>query len=968
MYTDLMIIGVFLVLNILIGLYHAKGVKTFKDYVLGKDLSTFVIVCSLVASVMHIGTLGFVSDCYFLGFKAVIAAFIFFLMTYFGSRILTARMAEFLGDYTMAESIGKLYGPVARKITAATVILVMLGLGVAQLKVVLQIVHYTLPSTTQHLAYWLPIVTGLIVILYSVFGGARSIAMTDVFQFLCFGCTFPLIAFLLLRYAKISIAEGWISLKQQAQFVNASDIFSSHSLKIYFFYGMRVLPVMLAPLYIQRLYMAKSIQKAKKVLSRSAGVVLSIRLFALCITVALYLGGHTLARKHDVIHYFMHLTQIPGIKAIIMITVLALLMSTIDSALHLLSVVFVHDLLPLSSFKGVHASIKKLKAIRITILLVGILALYSALTYKGNVYKLIAKGTEIYIPVVSIPWAMSILGFRPRSAVALITMVTSGIFVLYTRFSQSHTYEEANVNLSIAMVMSIGTLILGHYLLPKQPNTGWVGIKDRNPLDLQQQETKRWWLRCVQRFKMVATKKYWESLFPKNAATFILLGIYLISSTLIALWFMQKEYFFPYIYWYIFVMAIGTILAIYPAFHTYKRGGHLILHSIWPVLLFILLFFSTIQFAKLGHFSPMVCALAIVSIGLGTLLLSLKVGIGMLSIAMIVHAYIAPSLPFCTLFWSGYQEVSIELIFAVTITVATLIGFSFYKYLSDKANVKCNVIELARSYERKAALESIYSQVNWSRLDPTYGSEMLQEIGEMLKEPCQQLYAKGEQKLGEDVNSFIKKLSQFSSLLLQSAKEAHSLGLNKQAIQSVAIEPIILKVHSIIHALGEPMQLLLRNQTKIKHLIADPDLFERYLTINLLTISNSAQAIDHIVTLTITDTTLQYHSTNGMQTNNAPTLLPALAFLISTDTHAQSAQATYTVTDEITPVYLPKTEKQLYQAESRQIVQAHGGYVEIIETQKKLTCLYVLPIAGENVMHFKSYNPADLTPTICPTA
>ncbi|TSJ80640.1 hypothetical protein [Cardinium endosymbiont of Dermatophagoides farinae] len=376
---------------------------------------------------------------------------------------------------------------------------------------------------------------------------------------------------------------------------------------------------------------------------------------------------------------------------------------------------------------------------------------------------------------------MAILGFRPRSAVVLITMATSGVFAVYSRFFQSYTHHQGNVNLAIAIVISICTLIFGHYLLPKQPNTGRVGIKDRSPLDLQNQETKRWWLRCLRQFKALATKKYWESLFPKNATTFILLGIYFISSMLIALWFMQKAYFFPYIYWYIFVMAIGTLLAIYPAFHTYKKGGNPILHGVWPVLLFVLLFLSTIQFAKLGHFSPMVCALVVTNIGLGIVLLSLKVAIGMLGVATILDQCIPPSLPFWSLFWAGYNEISIELIFAVTIGVATLIGFSFYKYLCNKATITLNVIELARSYERRAALESIYTQVNWSRLDPTYGSEMLEAMSEMLKAPCEYLYTQGQKKLGEDVNSFIKKLRKFSRLLLQSAKEAHSLGLNKKS-------------------------------------------------------------------------------------------------------------------------------------------------------------------------------------------
>ncbi|WP_243017865.1 MULTISPECIES: sodium:solute symporter family protein [Candidatus Cardinium] len=961
MHTNLIIIGLFLALNILIGLYHAKGVKTFKDYAVGNGLSTFVIVCSLVASISHIGTLGEISDYYFFAFKNLIFFVILLSTTYFGAKVLTIRMSEFLGDFSIAESMGKLYGPLVRKITAITVVLVMLGLVVAQLKTILEIVDCTFSGMAQGVTSWVAIAIGFVVIVYAVFGGARSIAMTDVFQFLFFGCTLPLIAFLLLRYSKISIVEGWATLKQLPQFVDHRYVFSTQSLEKYFFFGVRVWLIILSPLYIQRLYMSKSVQQAKKALSNGAVTFFCIILLIFFVAIALHLGGHTLEHKHDVIKYLINLTHIPGIKAIILITVLALLMSTIDSALHLLSVVFVHDLWPSSPFKGLHGSMKKLQAVRITILVIGILALYSALSYKGNIYKLIAKGTEIYIPVVSIPWAMAILGFRPRRAVVLITMAISGIFVLYSRFTHYYTYHEANINLAIAMMISLSSLILGHYLLPKQANTGWIGIKDRNPLDLQSQENKRWWLRRLQAFKILASPKYWETLFPKNVTTFIILGVHLIIHTLISLWFMQKTYFFPYIYWYIAVMVIGTLLAIYPALHAYKQRGNRILHNLWPGLLFVLLFISSIQFAKLGHFGPMVCALVMVNIGLAIFLLSLKIGVGMLLLAMIIHQYIPPILPFWELFWAGYKEISIELIFALPTAMAALIGFSLYKYLSKKGDVRLNVIELARTYERKAALEATYSQVNWSRLDPNYGSEMLQAMGQTLEKPCAYLYKQGQEKLGEAVKQCIQKLSLFNRLLLKNAKEARRLGLNKENMKLTNIEERVFKAHSIIRALEEPMQLLLRKQTETNQLFVDPDLFERYLTINLLGISNSEQAINHIVTLTITDTMLRYDYTKAVPSSQTTTMLPALAFFISTSIITQSALSIYDVRDEISPIYLPKSEKELYQAESRQIVEAHGGYFEVIENKEVLTCLYVFPVAGEKVMHFKNFGPKDLT-------
>ncbi|MDD9140203.1 MAG: hypothetical protein NQ127_04810, partial [Candidatus Cardinium sp.] len=54
------------------------------------------------------------------------------------------------------------------------------------------------------------------------------------------------------------------------------------------------------------------------------------------------------------------------------------------------------------------------------------------------------------------------------------------------------------------------------------------------------------------------------------------------------------------------------------------------------------------------------------------------------------------------------------------------------------------------------------------------------------------------------------------------------------------------------------------------------------------------------------------------------------------------------------------SEAQFYQLESKQIVEAHGGYVEIIESPTKVNCLYVFPIDGRKVMRFKTYDPVDL--------
>ncbi|TDG94185.1 Bifunctional (p)ppGpp synthase/hydrolase RelA [Cardinium endosymbiont of Culicoides punctatus] len=211
-------------------------------------------------------------------------------------------------------------------------------------------------------------------------------------------------------------------------------------------------------------------------------------------------------------------------------------------------------------------------------------------------------------------------------------------------------------------------------------------------------------------------------------------------------------------------------------------------------------------------------------------------------------------------------------------------------------------------------------------------------------------------------------LYKFSNLLLQRIKEERRFHLNANDIKPVVIDPVIFKVRGDIHGLDEPMQLLLYNQATQQTLQADPELFERLLAINLLAISKSEQALDATVTLTIVDTTLKYYYQDvNQEKDSLSEKLDALAFCMSTSAHPEHILSTYQVDDMPTTVFLPKTASKLYQVESRHIVQAHGGYVEITETEEKLVCLYILPIAGKRFMRLKTYDPVDLDREVAET-
>ncbi|TDG95402.1 Bifunctional (p)ppGpp synthase/hydrolase RelA [Cardinium endosymbiont of Culicoides punctatus] len=489
-----------------------------------------------------------------------------------------------------------------------------------------------------------------------------------------------------------------------------------------------------------------------------------------------------------------------------------------------------------------------------------------------------------------------------------------------------------------------------------------VGVGDRSAIVLQWQECKRWWKRQWNNIQMVFTTEYFASCFPNKASSFMLWGGYFMGSALLSLCFIEKGYFEHYFYWYIALIEISIIIFAYPSSTLYFSKPR-IMYFIWPVLLFMLFFVTGIQLAKMGHFRPMACALLICHFMASTCFFARKISIIMLAAAVALHTYISFDIPWDNIHWILLTEgPTWELMAASLLAGIAIAGFGTYKYLNDRASARAKVMKVADTYERRLSLQAIHNQINWYRLAPIQHSAMLRDINETLKKPYNYLIEQHQHKMGEELAGVMKKIRKTGSLLLQRDKEERSLRINEKAIQSVDIASIISKAHNNIHDLGEPLQLLVYYQSKVKTIETDPELLERLLTINLLAISKSEHAVDPLVNLVIRSTNLHYNDANHR--------LPALAFRMSTNIDPEGiyvVSGEYLLLDEGTPIFLPRTETELYQSESKQIVQAHGGYSEIIENEDSLTCLYVLPVAGKSVMQFTNHDPADMSNKIAET-
>lgn len=270
MYIDFIIIGVFLAVILATGLYYGKGIKTFQAYAVGsRKMSDFVITISLIATTYGGGILvSRLDDYYRQGFYMLIMDLASPINFFLASRFMVPRMKEFMGHFSIAESMGSIYGPMVRVLTGILGIMMSIALLASQFKVGL-IIATTLYPEAEQFSNYLTAILALLVISYSTFGGARAVALTDVYQFFLFGICFPILVVMVLYHTQNPLV-GWQKLIAIPQFNVEKVLMWNDALTaaLAYFIWRSVFPF--DPARIQRFYMASSVQQATRVFSNSA--------------------------------------------------------------------------------------------------------------------------------------------------------------------------------------------------------------------------------------------------------------------------------------------------------------------------------------------------------------------------------------------------------------------------------------------------------------------------------------------------------------------------------------------------------------------------------------------------------------------------------------------------------------------------------------------------------------------------
>ena len=573
---DIAIVIGFLVVTLIIGLGHGNKVRTIEQYALGdRNFSTGALIATIVASWIGGGTFfTSLSRTYSDGITFILPVYGMVLSFLIMAYVFIPKMSNFLGKLSIAEALGDLYGNKVRVIVAIAGTIGAAGAVAVQFKVFGNILSYFL--------YFSPLegilLSALIVTVYSAFGGIRAVTFTDLLQTVTFGVAVPIVSIMIWNHAyyeDISIIETLSNKKFDVVRIfeiSNVELLSMLALFLYF------LAPGMEPVMFQRVSMGRDTKQVKRAFIGSALLITFILFSVQWVPFLIFSIDPTLEAKNLLV-YIVHNYSYTGFKGVLIVGIIALAMSTADSILNSSAVLFGHDICrPLNLKPKSELFISKVFSI-----VIGVIGIVLAL-YTKDILQIILDTSSFYMPIVTVPMMLTILGFRTSTRVILAGMAASFVTVVIWKFSGIDIDP-----IFFAMGINCAFILGGHYLLNE--SGGWVVVQDLS----KPRGNKISYLRNFRSYFNFNFIQYCRRNSPINEMSYVGLGVYFIIFTITTMYDTQtcllQEGCGWILYMYQAMMVCGVILAVYPIWPgSFNQSSRLLVAQIfWPISIFAIL-------------------------------------------------------------------------------------------------------------------------------------------------------------------------------------------------------------------------------------------------------------------------------------------------------------------------------------------------------------------------------------------
>ncbi|PCJ24482.1 MAG: hypothetical protein COA94_07290, partial [Rickettsiales bacterium] len=629
---DMGIVIGFLVLTLVVGMGHGKSVKTIKDYALGgRNFSTAALTATIVATwASGSGFFITMSKTYSDGLIYMFSRFGIGLSFLILAFVLVPRMGEFLGKTSIAEAMGDLYGRHVRIITAIAGTLGALGSIAVQFKVFGSMFSYFLHVPD----YIATIAAGMIVTVYSAFGGIRAVTFTDVLQFGAFGMIIPIIGFIVWNdfyYSGFTIVQT----ASDSSF-NLVEIFSINNaslleMGVMFFYFS--IPTISAPAF-QRIAIGNSISQVKKAFLIGGVILILIQVMTAWIPFLLHTLDPSLEAKH-ILGHIITTYSYPGLKGLMIVAVLALAMSTADSRINASSVLFTNDIckLLIPNLK------KEMFVSRSFSFALGIGGIALSLS-ESDLLAIMLLASSFYYPIITPPFLLSVFGFR-SSAKAVLIGIAAGFAttVIWKILPISFvSVSQKMVGIFFAMLMNTAFLFASHYLLKQKG--GWVGIKDSSYIDKQKIIRREKWAAFVSKAQNFNLINYIKTRPVVEDSAYVTLGAYFLIFTFTSIYSTHAEMLkangdiIGVIYQIMIVSS--TMMGMYPIWPlSIKTQIKQMVMRVWyPLSIFYMLIVFSTFFVLLNEVNNMHYIMFAVNMIVSVVLLGWRMALGMIVVGV----------------------------------------------------------------------------------------------------------------------------------------------------------------------------------------------------------------------------------------------------------------------------------------------------------------------------------------------
>lgn len=468
---DTIIFTLFMLANLAVGLFYSRGIKNAGDYAIGgRDFATPTIAATVIATYIGAGILSnSLAESYRQGLYYIIPALCEPLTLVVTAYFFIPRMSSLLGSLSVAEAMGRAYGKSARVISAISGILYCTGCVALQFKVSASIMQLFFGISS---FYAIALSAGII-ILYSSFGGIKAVTFTDILQFCAFGTILPLICISIWKVMPADITYMFHALSQNPLF-DYKEVFDTGNKRLIssVFLFLTLVTPSLGPPFFQRISMSSGVVQAKKSFIISAIIIFGITLLICWTGVLLFLDNPNLDPNHLLSHILNTYTY-SGFKGMAAICIMAMIMSTADSYINSATVLLTHDIIEVFNFKQPPQCLSEevlkspaefktgLLLLRIVAFAISIVALVLAYQTK-SLFDLLMKTYSFYLPVVTTPLMLYILGFRIRPRIILTGMAGGALTVVVWPF-----FVCLNISEGIIGMLVNFTLLIAGYLLVK---------------------------------------------------------------------------------------------------------------------------------------------------------------------------------------------------------------------------------------------------------------------------------------------------------------------------------------------------------------------------------------------------------------------------------------------------------------------------------------------------------------------